>query len=202
MKYVLLELSKIMAPIMPFTADYIYKELSKEKESVHLEDWPKENKKLIDKDLEEKMEQVRQICSLALEKRAEAGLKVRQPLGGLQIPMPTGRQAKYKLQTELLDLIKDEVNVKEVILDEKVKEGVVLDTEITEELKQEGMVRDFIRSVQVKRKEMGLTPKDKIKVYYSENKEIVEKNKEQIKKQVIAEDVVFKADAPLTIDKV
>lgn len=202
LKYVLLELSKIMAPIMPFTADYIYKELSKEKESVHLEDWPKENKKLIDKDLEEKMEQVRQICSLALEKRAEAGLKVRQPLGGLQIPMPTGRQAKYKLQTELLDLIKDEVNVKEVILDEKVKEGVVLDTEITEELKQEGMVRDFIRSVQVKRKEMGLTPKDKIKVYYSENKEIVEKNKEQIKKQVIAEDVVFKADAPLTIDKV
>jgi len=202
LKYVLLELSKIMAPAMPFAADYIYRELGSDKESVHLEDWPEVNKKLIDKDLEEKMEQVREICSLGLEKRAEAGIKVRQPLSKIQIPcLPAGRQ-NTKLQTELLNLIKDEVNVKEVILDEKVKEGVVLDTKITEELKEEGLIRDFIRQIQAKRKDAGLTPKDKIRVYYSENKDIVEKNKEQIKKQVIAEDIVFKADAPLTIDKV
>jgi len=183
LKYVLLELSKIMAPIMPFTADYIYKELSKEKESVHLEDWPKENKKLIDKKLEEKMEQVRQICSLALEKRAEAGIKIRQPISRSAM--------SYDLEDEFEQLYKDELNVKEVVFDKNLKEGVIHDTTITEELKEEGFIRDFVHQIQVKRKNSGLTPKDKIRVYYSENKDIIEKNKEQIKKQVIAEDIIF-----------
>ncbi|MFZ5559259.1 MAG: isoleucine--tRNA ligase [Patescibacteria group bacterium] len=185
LKYVLLELSKIVAPAMSFIADYIYRELKGEKESVHLEDWPKLNKKLIDKKLEEKMKRVREICSLALQKRAEAGIKVRQPLAKLQIP-------NYKIQTELLELIKDEVNVKEIVLDKNLKEGVILDTKITPELEEEGMVRDFVRQIQAKRKEMGLTPKDKIKVYYSENKDIIEKYKDQIKKQVIAESIEFR----------
>jgi isoleucyl-tRNA synthetase len=197
LKYVLLELSKIMAPVMPFTADYIYKELSKEKESVHLEDWPKENKKLIDKELEEKMEQVRQICSLALEKRAEAGIKVRQPLLKLKI-----KNEKLKTEKELINLIKDEINVREVICDSKLKEDIELDTKITPELEKEGLIRDFIRQIQVKRKEAGLTPKDKIKVYFGneELKEIVEKNKEQIKKQVIAEGIIFQV-GELKIEK-
>jgi len=183
LKYVLLELSKIMAPATPFIADYIYKEVGGEKESVHLEEWPKVEKKLIDEKLEEKMKQVREICSLALQKRMEAGFKIRQPLNKLQIP-------KYKLEDELLDLIRDEINVKEIEFSD-IKEGVVLDTTITDELKEEGLVRDFVRSIQSKRKEMGLTPKDRIKVYYSENKDIIEKHAEQIKKQVIAEEIVF-----------
>ncbi len=49
-----------------------------------------------------------------------------------------------------------------------------------------------MRQIQALRKGAGLTPKDRIKVYYSENKEIVEKYKEQIKKQVIAESIEFK----------
>ena len=172
LKYVLLEFSKIIAPVMPFIADYLYQEIQFEQvqrsnkqsdqtlihcQSVHLADWPEVNKKLIDEKLEEQMEQVREICSLGLQKRAEAGLKVRQPLNKLQVP-------RYKIQDELLNLIKDEVNVKEVVMDDNLKEGVVLDTTITEELKAEGLVRDFVRSIQAKRKEMGLTPKDKIRV--------------------------------------
>jgi isoleucyl-tRNA synthetase len=182
LKYVLLELSKIIAPVMPFVADYIYKEVNGGKESVHLEDWPEIEKKLIDEELEERMKQVREICSLALQKRMEAGIKIRQPLGKLQIP-------KYKLEDGLFDLIKDEVNIKEVVAD--LKEGVILDTTITEELKEEGLVRDFVRSIQVLRKEANLTPKDKIRVYYSENKDIIEKYADQIKKQVIAEELIF-----------
>ncbi len=182
LKYVLLELSKVIAPVVPFIAEHVYKEVGGNQNSVHLEDWPKVNEKLIDEKLEEQMVQVRDICSAGLQKRAEANLKVRQPLAKIQIP-------NYKLQKELLDLIKDEVNVKEVVAD--LKEGVALDTTITEELKAEGAVRDFVRTIQSKRKEMGLTPKDKIRVIYSENKEIVEKYTDQIKKQVIAEEIIF-----------
>jgi len=176
LKYVLIELCKLMAPVIPFLSDYIYFDINKK--SVHLEDWPKKEN-LVNKDLEEKMEKVRDICSLALQKRTEAGIKVRQPLLTLKIP-------KYKLEEGLLELIKDEVNVKNVVLE--LKQGVELDLKLTKELKDEGMVREFIRSVQVERKKQGLTPKDRINLYY--NDEIIEKNKEQVLKAVIADKLI------------
>ncbi len=189
LKYVFLELSKVMAPIMPFNADYIYKEVASQKESVHLADWPEVNEKLINHELEEKMEQARDICSIALQKRAEAGIKVRQPLNKLKIK-------SQKLKTEFADLIKQEVNIKQIIFDSKLKEKIELDTEITPELKEEGMVRDFIRKVQSKRKKGNLTPKDKINVSFGnqEFKNAVLKNKKQVKKQVIAQDIEFKKE--------
>jgi len=194
LKYALLELSKISAPVTPFTADYIYRELKGKEESVHLESWPRVNEKLIDKKLEEDMKKVREICSLALQKRAESGIKVRQPLRELQI-------LNYKFQNELLDLIKDEVNVKEIVINQKLKEGFVLDTKITPELKEEGEIREFIRQIQALRKKERLIPKDKIKVYFSnkELKKLVEKNKEQIKKSVIAKEISYK-ESTKTID--
>ena len=202
LKYVLLELSKIIAPVMPFTAEHIYKETGNSKESVHLENWPEVNKKLINEKLEQEMEQVREICSLALQMRALKGIKIRQPLSRLDIP-------DFKLECEFLKLIEEEINVKKIFVDPgrnkdimNVGMGMELNVEITEELKAEGIVRDFVRNIQAKRKEMGLTPKDKIKVYYSENQKIIEKYAEQIKKQVIAKEVIFSAGKVLTIDKV
>jgi isoleucyl-tRNA synthetase len=182
-----------VAPFIPFTAEHIYQELEGE-DSVHLRDWPKVEKKLIDEKLEEEMTKVREICSLALQKRAETNLKVRQPLGKLRVK-------SQKLKVEFADLIKDEVNVKEVIFEPELKNQIELDITITKELKEEGIVRDFIRNIQARRKEMGLTPKDEIKVYYSENKEIVEKYTDQIKKQVIAKDIVF-VEGELKIEKI
>ncbi|MBU2564539.1 isoleucine--tRNA ligase [Patescibacteria group bacterium] len=177
LKYVLIELSKLMAPVMPFVSDHVFKEITK-KESVHLEDWPKQEN-LINKELEEKMLKVKEVCSLALQKRTDAGIKVRQPLLSLKIP-------KYKLEDELLELIKDEVNVKNIVLE--LKQGVELDLKITKELEQEGIVREFIRKVQDERKKQGLTPNDKINLYY--NEEIIEKNKEQVLKAVIADKLI------------
>jgi isoleucyl-tRNA synthetase len=149
------------------------------------------NKNLIGEKLEAEMQEVRNICSLGLQARAEKGIKVRQPLQELKIK-------SQKLKVELTDLIKDEINVKNVIFDEKLKTEIELDTKITPELREEGIVRDFVRSVQAKRKEMGLTPKDKIRVYYGSRPEgadnlqaIIEKYIDQIKKQVIAEEIVF-----------
>ena len=172
---------------MPFLADYLYRELNGEEKSVHLTDWPEVNKKLIDEKLEEQMKQVREICSMALQIRASKGIKVRQPLSELIIP-------DFKLENELLKLIEEEINVKKIVVDPNRDKSVMsigLSAEITPELREEGVMRDFIRSIQSKRKEIGLTPKDKIRVYYSENKEIIEKYADQIKKQVIAEDIVF-----------
>jgi isoleucyl-tRNA synthetase len=186
LSYALLELSKVVAPAMPFIAEYLYRELKGGKQSVHLEDWPKVNKKLINQKLEEKMDLVRQICSLALQKRAEAGIKVRQPLLELKTP-------RYRLKKQLVDLIKEEVNVKGVKFDSKLKEGVILNTVMTSQLETEGKIREFVRQIQALRKESGLTPKDKIEVYFADEKlkDIIKKNKAKIKKQVIAESFEF-----------
>jgi len=181
LRRVIFNLIRLMAPFTPFITDHIYMEMdgpTSGEESVHLKDWPKDNK-FFDKELEEKMEKVRNICSLALQKRIEAKIKVRQPLLTLKIP-------KYKLEKELLELIKDEVNVKNVVLE--LKQGIELDTKLTKELEEEGMVREFIRKVQAERKKQGLTPKDRINLYY--NDKIIEKNKEQVLKAVIADKLI------------
>lgn len=196
LRRIIFNLIRLMAPFTPFIAEYIYQEMNGKKESVHLEDWPDTKGKFIDKDLEKRMEKTREIVSLSLQKRIEEKIKVRQPLNKLSIP-------KYDLEDELLDLIKEEINVKEIVLDSKFKQGVVLDTKITPELKEKGMLREFIRQIQAERKKQGLTPKDKIEVYFGDKeiKKILEKNKDQVKKQVIAEDIVFK-EGNLKIKKI
>jgi len=190
LRHVIFNMVRLLAPFAPLITEHVYQEMNgpdTKEESVHLRSWPSTNKKLIDKELEEKMVKVREICSSALQKRAEAGIKVRQPLNKLKVKSP-------KLKVELSDLIRDEVNIKEMVFDPKLKENIELDTKITPELKEEGMVREFVRQIQVLRKKQGLIPKDKINVYFSEKElqEIVGKNKEQIKKQVIAKDAIFK----------
>ena len=82
-RYVLLTLSKLVAPVMPFIAESIYRGVCDEKESVHLEAWPEGGtvnaKMLVD------MTTVREVVSLALEQRSRTGIKVRQPLQKLTI---------------------------------------------------------------------------------------------------------------------
>ena len=85
--FVLSEFSKVIAPFAPFIAEKIFMDLGN-KNSVHLENWPKVNKKLINKKLIEAMMETRKICSLGLEARQKAGIKVRQPLASLKIKNP------------------------------------------------------------------------------------------------------------------
>jgi len=158
--YVLLSLLKIIAPMIPFLAEDLYQKLRKENmpESVHLFDWPEAEKSLIDKSLEQEMNEVREIASRVLAERAELGIKVRQPLQKLKI-----KNEKLKItikNSKLLDLIKEEANIKEIVFDNRIKEEVELDTNITPELKEEGLIRDIIRHIQDLRKKAGLTPED------------------------------------------
>lgn len=153
-RVVLFELSKLLAPIMPFLAEYIYKKTSGPKESVHLEAWPIFNEP--NKDTLINMKEVRDIVSLALEARAKAGIKVRQPLAKLTV-----KDTLLVGKKELADIILDEVNVEEVEI-ESGEQAVFLDTNITTELKRRGQYRDLLRSVQELRKNTGLTPSDMV----------------------------------------
>jgi len=168
---VLLTLAKLTAPFIPFLAEEIYLGLKKIRmpESVHLNDWPELDKKLINKGLEEKMMQLRQVVAQALAQRASAGLKVRQPLGALKI-----KNQALSHDKELLELIKDEVNVKEVVFDENLKGGEIkLDTKITKELKAEGLAREIVRSLQEMRKDAVLSRKDTISVAWNSGEKII-----------------------------
>ena len=92
------------------------------------------------------MDLARRVTAEALAKRAEAGIKIRQPLAGLTI--------KEKIDREFLDLIAQEVNVKTVKTGEQFK----LDTELTEELKREGQIREIERFYAQLRKDLGMVP--------------------------------------------
>ncbi len=188
-RFILLELSKFMAPFTPFFAEYLYRELKSENdpESVHLTEWPKVGE--VDKKLLEDMELVRDVVSQVLMQRNEQNIKVRQPLNLLKI-----QDDRLKGRTELVELIKDEVNIKEVVFDKMINGGFELDIKITEELKTEGEVREFIRAVQELRKEKNLTPDQKIVLEVEtseEGQKFLESNKTEISKPTNISDFKF-----------
>jgi isoleucyl-tRNA synthetase len=121
-------IAKLGAPIAPFFMDRLYLDLNsatnKETfESVHLADFPSVQAALIDKNLERKMEQAQTISSLVLSLRAKEKIKVRQPLQKIMIPVNSTTQKEDILA--VADLVKHEVNVKEVELLEDASDILV-----------------------------------------------------------------------------
>jgi len=180
---VLLTLAQLIAPITPFLAESVYKTVGGALESVHLETWPRTKERGffvrlfsrdVDAELLKVMGQVRAIVSRALESRDKAGMKVRQPLAQLTIKSPTWRGSP-----ELGEIIADEINVKRVIFETGVEEGVILDTVLTAELREEGLVREVMRLVQDARKVNKLRPGEEGRVSISvktEDRSTVEKH--------------------------
>jgi isoleucyl-tRNA synthetase len=156
--YVLVRLSQVLAPFTPFLAEELYQKLTGG-ESVHLLDWPKHG--VVDENLVQQMTQVREVINFGLSERAAAHLKVRQPLASVKI------SGVSELSQDFLDIITEELNVKKVEIESGETQGVrnlkvVLDVEITPELKREGMMREIIRQVQTARKAAGLNVDDRI----------------------------------------
>lgn len=150
LNYVLITLSKVMAPVMPFTAEMVYKAMSDNHKSVHLEFWPEvEN---IDSILLEEMKKIRDLVTVALSLRTQYKIPVRQPLQKIIL--------KEEIKNEYKQILLDEINVKEVVYNNSILGQCEIDTTITEELKTEGDIRNLMRSIQDARKEKGLTPKD------------------------------------------
>jgi isoleucyl-tRNA synthetase len=145
--YLLVRLSLVLAPFTPFLAEELYHQLTGG-ESVHLLDWPAVG--AIDEQLVHDMAAVREAISTGLALRAQFGVKVRQPLASVTVPiLPEGFD----------DVVREELNVKSV---QRGGETVVLDTQLTEELEQEGLIREVIRNVQSARKQAGLNVDDRI----------------------------------------
>ena len=258
---VLINVSKIMAPFMPFLTEYVYKSLTGE-ESVHLTDYPSLDSIKIDNKLVAEMDFLQDLCSAGKNLREEKNLRNRLPLSSLTVVSPEAG-ANNALSAEFISIIKDELNVKNVLFDTNLdnyankslylftpllgkalgkgmgsvmaaykqgiwsindddtvtiaeqkltkdlfeirlnmKEGVAgksfannkaivtLDTNLTDELKREGMARDFIRLVQTLRKDKDFNVSDRIELSYSatdaELLRALEENKSYVMEQVLA----------------
>ena len=268
----LVTISKAAAPMIPFMTEDIYRNLvctldANAPESVHLCDFPEVNEAHIDKKLEEDMETVLEAVVIGRACRNTANIKNRQPIGKMYI------KADAELSEFYMDIIKDELNVKEAVLTQDVSElttysfkpqlktlgrrfgkqinnvkeilagldgqkamaeinekgnltitvdgneevlekddllieaaqmegyisdtdhgiTVVLDTNLTPELIEEGFVREVISKIQTMRKDAGFEVMDRINVYVSGNDKIaalMEKNAEQVKAVVLADNII------------
>ena len=112
----LVTLCKLCAPITPFLTEEIYQKLTNE-ESVHLADFPVENSDLIVETVEERMDLVREVCSLGRNSRESVNIKVRQPIKELILPYDN-----KKIIGDLLPIIEEELNVKEVVFKKDMNE--------------------------------------------------------------------------------
>lgn len=166
--YVLVRLSMVLAPFTPFLAEELYRKLTGG-ESVHLLDWPQSGE--VDEASLVRMEEVRRTITEGLALRAAAGIKVRQPLGTvvLENPAPAllSQLEREKNAGFYHDLITEELNVKKIKTQLNGPSGlnnlkVMLDTEITPELREEGIMRELVRVIQNARKDAGLNVEDRI----------------------------------------
>lgn len=191
---VLLTLSKLIAPVMPFMADAIWRGIEGGG-SVHIEAWPDVPKrgflaKLFARrdTISADMTDVRAFVTKALEARDKAGIKVRQPLTQLEIGSTT-------MSKELRDIIREEVNVKQVLIRADLATGDVrLDTAMTPELQREGEVRELLRAVQGLRKEAGLKPGEEVILLVNasgEAKQAVEEAKDELSRVASVKGLVF-----------
>ncbi|MFH1592906.1 MAG: isoleucine--tRNA ligase [Candidatus Woesearchaeota archaeon] len=175
---VLFESLKMFSITCPFITEKIYLDLKEKyklkEESIHMFEWPKFDKKLIDKKLEDKFDLVFQVVKEALAQREKSGYGVRWPLPKLEVS--TEENLK-----EFMEIVMKQVNVKKVEF-KKGNFSVKLDTKITKELEREGYLREVLRRVQALRKKEGLNVKDRILLNIASDfdlglfrKEIIEK---------------------------
>jgi isoleucyl-tRNA synthetase len=184
----------MLAPFAPFIAEEIFLNINvynrQRKSSIHLSNWPpvkayealyKDNKYLVSE-----MALVRKIAELGHAQRKQAKIPIRQPLSSIKVKFIRKEPGR-----ELLQLIKDELNIKKVIwdLDKKSTEPeVLLITKLTPKLKEEGKTRELIRKIQIERRKMGLGLQDKIKVK-SDWLPIDENNLVRLKRKTLIKEV-------------
>jgi isoleucyl-tRNA synthetase len=159
---VLVAVSQLLAPFMPFISETIYQNLAAGKngrpESVHLTDWPTVPSEWADDELRRQMAAARRLVAAGLAARSAAGIKVRQPLRAVTI-------AEKPLKPELESILLEELNIKAAHYQGEGG-GLTLDTEITPELKLEGLARDLVRKIQELRKQSGFSVEDRIRLFY------------------------------------
>ena len=182
-RFLLLEISKLIAPFTPFMAEKIHRELTKAEgntlsqgstlrsvpksnllSSVHWEDWPEVNKKFINPKLEKEMSLAQKAVNTGLALRKKLNLKVRQPLR----KFTSTDMAGLISYPNIIDLIKDELNVKEIVVGRDE-----LDAHLDDALRYEGWAREVLRQIQDLRKEVGYKFNEKVMVqWHTDNEEL------------------------------
>jgi isoleucyl-tRNA synthetase len=185
-------LSQVLAPFTPFFSDALYLSLplKSQKTSVHLTDWPKLKKNWADPKLIKLMAEARELVVMSLAERNAKAIKVRQPLQTLKFGAKDLKNGK-----EILELVKEEVNVKEAIFDAALGSSVWIDEKITPELRAEGLTREFMRMAQDLRQKAGLKPGEIIELFISVDGDLEKAfsgNIEELKEKLFAKRIEFK----------
>jgi isoleucyl-tRNA synthetase len=168
--FVLTNLALVLAPMTPFLAENMFRNLTK-KPSVHLADWPEFEMEIDDKLIGD-MANIRNVVENVHAIRKEKGIAVRQPLYVLSSVLD------FEVPEEnLWGLLLDELNIKKWEVKKGKELSHKLDTEISDELRDEFLARELIRKIQIARKEKGVDLKQKVKVkndWVPENKKLLE----------------------------
>ena len=178
---ILKEYSKALAPIVPFTSEEIYRNLTSEV-SVHLADWPRLPKEWGENPIERPMLEAMKIASKIHAYRKEASVKVRIPFKLLSY------QGPEKLNDKLVQMVLDETNVYKLVYKGKSKEIMIIgDKSQKNQDIQAGQARELIRQIQIARKEAGCDLAEKVTVTLPTWPKEFE---QEIKKQTLAEELV------------
>lgn len=190
--FILVNLSVVLSPFMPFISEEIYVNLTGE-ESVNLADWPAVSAKLKiqNSKLEEEMMLARKVAEAGHAKRKGENLKVRMPLAKLAV---TADGEFTNVGSDVWEVVLKELNVKNLEINGKVKYPKKEVAVNEEELAKEGELRDLIRKIQAERKLLGLKPTDKVKVTVPDR---FLEDLDYIKKKIMAEKV--EAGSELTV---
>lgn len=185
--YVLLQLSMILAPFIPFLAEELFLKLTGGElgESVHLLDWPEAGH--VNELVLQEMAAVRELITKGLAQRAEANIKVRQPLAKAHVMLPFNILDADR--QELKAILAEELNVKEISCRVGKESKISIDVKITSKLKREGLIREVIRNVQSVRKQAGLNVDDRIRLSLTtDDKELLQAVAEH--RRMVADEVL------------
>ena len=185
---VLDKISRLLAPYASNLSEAIHQEFGKG--SVHLCEWPSEDKKKIDEKLEREFEIMFEVIEKGLAERDKEKIGLRWPLSKAILTLPKDS----KLPKEVQEIIMRQLNVKGVELKSGSELSVGLDTKMTPELEAEGYARELARYIQDARKKAGLNKRDVIELKIStenELREIIGKNIESLKERINAKSIEF-----------
>ena len=161
--YALYTLAQLFAPITPFFSETIHHTMVDDQTSIHHTDWPQVLVTALQPELEDKMKEVQKVVEKAHAVRKDANLKVRQPLAAVMVKSTVAAPSET-----LQAVLKQELNVKQVVWEKGDELQVALDTTLTSELLEEGKARELMRSIQQLRKEQNLQPSQPATVFAPE----------------------------------
>ena len=195
-----IDLLKVLAPFAPFITEYLYQKLvisinKDAKESIHLMEYPIFYDTEVDELILSDMEKVKVVVETGFKLRDQSAIKVRQPLSEISV-------TNLEMKDWMKKIIATEINVKKV--SEGTLEGalsltentiaIFLDTELTQELREEGIVREIVRNLQMVRKKEKLSMEQRIKITINTNQDlqdIIIKNQDIIKIPVGVDEFVY-----------